>query len=300
MIGWVRKLHRLGEEYVGINRRNLELVDPLNPRRARPLVDDKLLCKDRLESGGVRVPRTVTVVEGFGELGRLGPALEGWGGGFVIKPARSSGGKGILVVRRGADGVWRAPGRGGPRAVSIEDVREHVAQILCGMYTTGKSWDRAFAEELVEPAVELAELGTGGLPDVRVIMHREQPVLAMLRVATERSGGRANLHQGAIGLGVDLETGLTHRAICRGREIGVHPDTRHPLLGVAIPRWLEVLEVATRSARAFELGFLGVDVVIDARRGPLVLEVNARPGLAIQLANGQGLRAALARAEAGR
>ena len=37
------------------------------------------------------------------------------------------------------------------------------------------------------------------------------------------------------------------------------------------------------------LGYLGVDVVIDREQGPLILELNARPGLAIQIANQSGL-----------
>ncbi|MRR31196.1 alpha-L-glutamate ligase-like protein, partial [bacterium] len=41
------------------------------------------------------------------------------------------------------------------------------------------------------------------------------------------------------------------------------------------------------------LGYLGVDLVIDRDRGPLLLELNARPGLAIQLANRHGLRTRL-------
>jgi uncharacterized protein with transglutaminase domain/putative polysaccharide biosynthesis protein len=31
-------------------------------------------------------------------------------------------------------------------------------------------------------------------------------------------------------------------------------------------------------------------IVLDARKGPLILELNARPGLAIQIANGHGLQ----------
>jgi hypothetical protein len=34
-------------------------------------------------------------------------------------------------------------------------------------------------------------------------------------------------------------------------------------------------------------------MVLDADLGPLVLELNARPGLAIQIANGRGLRGTL-------
>jgi glutathione synthase/RimK-type ligase-like ATP-grasp enzyme len=42
------------------------------------------------------------------------------------------------------------------------------------------------------------------------------------------------------------------------------------------------------------LGYLGVDMVIDRERGPLLLELNARPGLQIQVANQAGLRSRLA------
>jgi D-alanine-D-alanine ligase-like ATP-grasp enzyme len=38
---------------------------------------------------------------------------------------------------------------------------------------------------------------------------------------------------------------------------------------------------------------MGVDFAIDAHHGPLVLELNARPGLEIQNVTGIGLRALL-------
>jgi glutathione synthase/RimK-type ligase-like ATP-grasp enzyme len=49
--------------------------------------------------------------------------------------------------------------------------------------------------------------------------------------------------------------------------------------------------MATRSSHIFGLGYLGVDIVIDRFQGPMVIEVNARPGLSIQLANAKGLKA---------
>jgi D-alanine-D-alanine ligase-like ATP-grasp enzyme len=50
-------------------------------------------------------------------------------------------------------------------------------------------------------------------------------------------------------------------------------------------------------SRAVGLGYLGADIVLDHRQGPLLLEANARPGLAIQIANGQGLLPCFAKAE---
>src|SRR5438552_4406436 len=134
-----------------------------------------------------------------------------------------------------------------------------------------------------------AAIAYKGIPDIRVILYRQRPAMAMLRLPTKASGGRANLHQGGIGAGVDLDTGRTHRAVQRNRLIEEHPDTGASLLGVHVPRWREVLTMGRRVAEAVELGYLGVDIVVDATQGPMLLEANARPGLAIQIANGRGL-----------
>jgi alpha-L-glutamate ligase-like protein len=115
------------------------------------------------------------------------------------------------------------------------------------------------------------------------------PVMAMLRAATKESDGRANLHQGAIGIGIDLATGLTVRAVHHGSMITHHPDLKSPLIGVQIPYWDKILEIAVTCHEMTELGYLGVDLMVDETKGPLMIEVNARPGLAIQMANGVGL-----------
>jgi len=117
-------------------------------------------------------------------------------------------------------------------------------------------------------------------------------------VALKRSGGAANLHAGGIGVGIDLETGRTSHAIQDDRPVDAHPDTRQPLAGIELPFWAEISSLGPPLNDLFGLGYLGADVVIDAQRGPLLLEVNARPGLSIQLANREGLRALLESGEA--
>ena len=114
--------------------------------------------------------------------------------------------------------------------------------------------------------------------------------MAMARVPTRRSGGRANLHQGALGFGIDLVSGRTTQVIRGNRSVSVQPDTNRPLAPVTVPHWDRILELAVRAAGCFELGYLGVDLIVDRRAGPLVIELNARPGLNIQLANAAGLR----------
>src|SRR5262249_38117284 len=114
--------------------------------------------------------------------------------------------------------------------------------------------------------------------------------MAMLRLPTLQSNGRANLHQGGIGVGIDPQSGLTHCALYRDRYVDRHPDTGETLVNRMVPRWGEIVEMARKAARAIGLGFVGIDVVIDETDGPMLLEANARPGLAIQIVNNQGLR----------
>ncbi len=48
------------------------------------------------------------------------------------------------------------------------------------------------------------------------------------------------------------------------------------------------------------LGYQGIDIVLDREQGPLILELNARPGLNIQIANRAGLHKRLTAIEANR
>jgi alpha-L-glutamate ligase-like protein len=125
-------------------------------------------------------------------------------------------------------------------------------------------------------------------------MARGVPLMAMLRLPTVTSDGRANLHVGGVGVGIDLGSGRAVHAICRDRSIVLHPDTHQPLSSLRVPAWDEVLSIAARSYEAIPLGYSGIDIVIDAHLGPTILELNARPGLSIQLANHRGLRTILA------
>lgn len=149
--------------------------------------------------------------------------------------------------------------------------------------------DAALMEPLIHSHPEMDRLSYQGLPDVRVICIREKPVLAMLRLPTQASGGRANLHQKATGAAVDLDTGTVQRAWCKGTALTEHPDTGHRLVDAQVPHWETILDAAGRCADATGLNYLGADIVIDRDRGPLILEVNARPGLQIQNVTGRGL-----------
>jgi alpha-L-glutamate ligase-like protein len=209
---------------------------------------------------------------------------------FVLKPANSSGGNGILVLKeRSEHGGWIGPGDGHYGRVAIE---RHLANIVFGAFSNDEA-DKAIVEEKVDFHPLLEELSGGG-GDLRILTLKGSPFLAMLRLPTAASGGRANLHQGALGVAVDIETGVTGKTLSAGEPIDKHPDTGRHLAGIQLPHWQEALETARRAAAAMPLGYLGVDILMERTRGPLVVEVNARPGLEIQNVNGSGLGEAIA------
>ena len=116
--------------------------------------------------------------------------------------------------------------------------------------------------------------------------------MAMLRFPTKSSDGKANLQQGAIGVGIDLATGTTTTAVLgKNKIIEYVPGTRLLLSGIKIPYWNDILKLAVRAQEISGLGFLGADIAIDKSHGPvMVIELNARPGLSIQIANLAGLK----------
>jgi alpha-L-glutamate ligase-like protein len=285
LLRFVSELGARRQAVVGINRRNVELVYAHNARRDYPIADDKLLTKEVLVRAGVPVSETLVVCRGLFEIA---PTLEALASeeDFVVKPASASGGAGILVCgSRVHDGMWRSPNGA---AIGRDKLHKRLADIVFGAFSKQME-DKAFVERRIRPHAQYSALYADGLCDVRVLVLEGVPVMAMVRVPTRRANGRANLHQGGIGLGVDLETGRTVTAVSRGRPLEVHPETGAPLLGIELPAWAATVRVARRAAEAVPLGYLGVDVVVDEVRGPLILEINARPGLEIQNVHGRGL-----------
>jgi hypothetical protein len=113
--------------------------------------------------------------------------------------------------------------------------------------------------------------------------------MAMTRLPTVESGGRANLHQGAVGAAIDFRDGAIFRGVLGQQEVWDHPSTGAALIGARLPFWHETVAAARRCSAALGLGYVGVDLVIDATRGVQVLECNAYPGLEIQNVNAAGL-----------
>lgn len=278
---------RLGRAgIVGMNRRNVILIGRYNSRRLYPLVDDKLKTKLILEKASIAAPQLLGVVKTQANVRELGDFLSRHPS-FVMKPAKGSGGKGILVVsgRDGRDYLKPSGDR-----VPLRAVERHASNTLSGLFSLGGNIDVAMIEEMVEFSDTFDGFSYEGVPDIRIIVYRGYPVMAMTRLSTRDSDGKANLHQGAVGVGIAIADGTALKAVQFGRPMTHHPDTKQDLSVFSVPDWPDFLELASRCYDITELGYLGVDIVLDRNKGPMILELNARPGLAIQIANGEGLQ----------
>lgn len=286
MIGdWISPLALARRGVLGMNRRNISYIARYNPRNRYPLVDDKLKTKLVARKARLKVPELLHVVQTQHEIEAIQNDLASLTE-FVIKPAQGSGGKGILViVGRDGDAFVKSSGT----RIGLNDVKRHVSNILSGLHSLGGKQDVAIIETLVKVSKLFSNVSYEGVPDIRIIVFRGYPVMGMLRLATHASDGKANLHQGAIGVGIDIGTGRSVSAVQKNRLITHHPDTGASLEDLQIPDWKQMLNLAARCYEVTGLGYMGCDMVIDETLGPMLLEMNARPGLSIQIANNQGL-----------
>lgn len=279
---------------LGMNRRNADYIMMYNRRRYYPLVDDKLETKRLAKAAGIAIPELYGVIEIEHQVREIATILEGRSD-FVIKPAHGSGGAGVMVISGHRAGRYI---RSSGAVVSPEDLAHFVSNVLSGMYSLGGMPDKALLEYRVKSHPIFDAVSYQGVPDIRTIVFRGMPVASMVRLPTRLSDGKANLHQGAVGAGVELATGRTVDGVWLNRALDMHPDSGNYIRGIEIPEWDKLLELAARSYELTRLGYLGVDVVLDRDKGPLVLEYNARPGLGIQIANQTGLHARLRKIEA--
>ncbi len=284
MFGIARQLWDNG--VVGINKRNADYILMHNRRRFFPLVDDKLLTKEIAEKVGIGVPTLYGKIEYPHEV-RSFSSIVANRADFVVKPAQGSGGDGILVVVGRMGGYFRlADGS----MITEEDMTFHLNNVLAGTFSLGGQPDKVLVEYRVDFDPVFANITYRGVPDIRIVVFLGVPVMAMVRLPTRMSRGKANLHQGAIGAGIAIPTGRTLTAVLKNSVVSEHPDTNNPVMDVDIPSWDALLNMAARSCDLTQLGYQGIDIVLDKARGPLLLELNARPGLNIQIANREGLR----------
>jgi alpha-L-glutamate ligase-like protein len=270
---------------LGLNHRNAGYTLWHNPRHLYPLVDDKLTTKRLAEAAGLAVPKLYGVIEIEHQVRELAAILKPYED-FVIKPAQGSGGDGIMVIAGRRNERYR---KASGQLITQETLDHHVSNSLSGLYSLGGHEDKVLIEYRVQFDPVFEAISFQGVPDVRIIVFLGVPVMAMVRLPTRMSDGKANLHQGAIGAGINMASGLTLSGVWQNEIVTEHPDTEQPITNVQIPHWDTLLHQSAQCYEMTGLGYIGVDLVLDKNKGPLILELNARPGLNIQIANRTGL-----------
>jgi len=271
------------KDILGINARNLTYLRPSNSLRAIRIADNKLLAKKILARNGLPVLQTYSTIRRIEELKTFDWA--NLPSTFTLKPNKGFGGEGILVIygrKKKPPYPWVKADK---KLIEIKDLQDHVLNILEGNFSRTSLPDVAFFEERIKLLKLFKPYSYRGIPDIRVIVYNSVPIMAEMRFPTKESSGKANLHLGGIGVGIDMGTGTTTTAIQNDKIIEYIPKTRISLKGIQIPDWKEVLQLAINAQQITKIGFLGIDIVIDREKGPIILELNARPGLSIQIAN---------------
>ena len=277
------RLHKSG--VLSINQRNSDYVLRYNRRKLYPLVDDKLKTKQLALKASIAVPPLYALIETEHQIKKFDQLMEPYSD-FVIKPARGAGGDGIIVITDRVFGRYRQING---RLLTSHEISYHLSCLLSGAYSLGGHPDYALIERRVVVDPVFAAVSHEGVPDIRIITLLGYPAMAMVRLPTRLSGGKANLHQGAIGAGINLGTGETLGGVFHNDAIDYHPDTMNPIVNIKVPYWEKILEIAAGCYELTGLGYLGVDIVLDKDHGPVMLELNARPGLNIQIANREGV-----------
>lgn len=284
---------RKAKELLGINARNA-LYLSRSSGRAKSIVRSKYATKILLRDHNIAAASIYGILATTEDINDFDwDSLEK---DFVIKPTNGYAGTGVVAFRNKKDADTWLDMLGNPW--SLNDIKLHCDDILSGQYSIHGLNHNAIIEERIPIHPKLLKYSYKGTPDIRVIVFNSVPVMAMLRLPTEESGGRANLSQGAIGVGVDIASGVTTYAIAHKNEfIQYLPGSKKKLNGIIIPEWDSILETAILATGAAEMSLAGVDLFIHQDKGPMVVEINAAPGLSIQLANREGLRRRLERVE---
>ena len=276
---------------LGINARNLLYIKPYNPKKAIMLADSKIKTKNYLSARGIPVARLYNVISGRKELEHFD--FSSLPNSFVVKPNAGYGGEGILIIksRKGRNFV-----KENGDILPLEELISHINDVLDGRYSLADISDAVLFEQRLEAPDFLKKMAHKGLPDFRIVVHNLIPVMAMLRLPTESSQGKANIHLGGIGVGIDLSKGELTFATQYNKRISSIPGFGD-IRGIKIPNWEDFLLIASRVQQITNLGFAAVDMVLDKNMGPVLLEINARAGLQVQVANMAPLRRRLERVE---
>lgn len=265
---------------LGMNARNLKYIRTKNTGKSVSLADNKMKTKNFLSGRWIPFAETYAVITSGQELSNFSfDSIDSEY--FVIKPNHGSKGQGILICRRLKNNKFSIAGE----EWTEDEVRLFMTDILGGVYSLYGNHDNIIIEELLRPGKDFSKFCRHGLADIRMIVYNYVPITAMVRMPTELSGGKANLAQWGIGLGINIANGQVISFFQHKQNYTENfPEPWGFLQWSIVPFWDKILLYSSQIQFYTELGYLALDWVIT-KNGPKLLEINARAGLEIQNVN---------------
>ena len=243
-------------DVIGLNKRNRDFIMRYNTPRDIAFAKSKLDTKKWLHEIRMPTPNTLAVIHTTRDA-RTFLDSASRPSGFVIKPNRGAMGNGVQVVSTPF-------GPDQPVTRLRAQLYWQFCRILAGEFSGSHAVECALVEERVGSEAFALPICGFASADLRILCCNGRIVLAMLRLPTQESAGRSNLHQGGVGVGIDLESGAMLHAIHKHKVIKNHPDTGVRLTGNRVPNWLnQVLPLSTEMATKCPIKYCGLDLMID-------------------------------------
>ena len=309
----------LNHGVLGINARNLSYIKKFNWKKEIRLANDKLATKKFLSERWIPFAKTYEVIKDRKQLFDIDfsklPAKD-----FVIKPNRWSKWKWIYVVKYldnvkwinneelkiKDDGWWKNKLKNikskfrkmvdklqnmpnfpyeykiWSNVVSDNELRRFILDDLDGKNSMTNGNDKVIVEEKLVPGDTFKEFCKFWLADMRIIVFNLVPVWAMVRIPTEKSGGKANLAAWGIWAGIDIWTWVIKSVYVNHKSYtNKFPEEYKHLKWIRIPYWDDILLWSSKIQYFVNLWYLALDWVITDD-WPKLLEINARAGLELQ------------------
>jgi hypothetical protein len=305
---------------LGMNKRNNTYITEFNPKKGIRLANNKIQTKKFLTQRGIPVPQTIAHIKTrqerlYFDFSKITHTT------FVIKPNKWSKGSGIFIIkemrlRKDYQPTQQVQETGektfwdrfnifnqnfdavydswyeffvGSTWISEQNLKEKCLWIFDGSYSSNNKSDTILLEDRLLPGIGFTEFCEYGLADMRVIIFNLVPMIAMLRMPTKESWGKANLAQGGIWLGLDIITWKINSLYRKWKSYTSEfpPEWQH-FKGKTIPYRKEIIQYSANAQYFVNIGYLGMDWVIT-QKWPKLLEINARSWLEIQNITGKPL-----------
>ena len=280
------------KDILTMNDRNFTYVSQ-NNIEAMQLADDKLATKNLMIKNNIPTPDLYFVFNNRNDL--VNYDFSKIPNDFVLKPNAGLWGDWIIVViEKKVDNTFLTAGW---KILTVADIKNHIIETLEWGFSINGGSDICLMEKRLILHPMFHDICYKWIPDIRVIVYKWIPVMSMVRLPTKMSDWKANLHLGWVWAGIDIVTWITNNAVMLWKQVTINLDTWNSVTNVKIPHWDKVLEIAIKAQEFSGISYLWADVVIDEVLWPVILELNARPWLAIQISNMEPLKKRLLQVE---